>query len=60
MPTHRTRISIIGCGHVGTSCAFAILHNRLSREIVLIGDTKAHVQGVKRSISNKPSPSARP
>lgn len=45
MPTHRTRISIIGCGHVGTSCAFAILQNRLAREIVLIGDTEAHVQG---------------
>jgi L-lactate dehydrogenase len=45
MSTHRTRIAIIGCGHVGTSCAFAILQNRLVREIVLIGDTKAHVQG---------------
>jgi malate/lactate dehydrogenase len=45
MPTHRTRISIIGCGHVGTSCAYAILHNRLARDIVLIGDTEAHVQG---------------
>jgi L-lactate dehydrogenase len=45
MPTHRTRISIIGCGHVGTSCAYAILQNHLAREIVLIGDTEAHVQG---------------
>ena len=45
MPTHHTRISIIGCGHVGTSCAFAILQTRLVREIVLIGDTETHVQG---------------
>jgi L-lactate dehydrogenase len=45
MPSHHTRISIIGCGHVGTSCAFAILQTRLVREIVLIGDTETHVQG---------------
>ena len=45
MPTTHTRITVIGCGHVGTSCAFAILQNRLAREIVLIGDTEHHVQG---------------
>src|SRR5580698_598467 len=45
MPSHHTRISIIGCGHVGTSCAYAILHNHLAREIVLIGDTEDHVHG---------------
>ncbi|HEX3969507.1 MAG TPA: L-lactate dehydrogenase [Edaphobacter sp.] len=45
MSTSHTRISIIGCGHVGTSCAYAILQNRLVREIVLIGDTENHVQG---------------
>jgi L-lactate dehydrogenase len=45
MPTHRTRISIIGCGHVGTSCAYAILQNHLAREIVLIGDTQDLVHG---------------
>src|SRR5215469_18853699 len=45
MPTQHTRISVIGCGHVGTSCAYAILQNHLAREIVLIGDTEAHVQG---------------
>jgi L-lactate dehydrogenase len=45
MPSHRTRISIIGCGHVGTSCAYAILQNHLAREIVLIGDTADHVHG---------------
>lgn len=45
MPPHRTRISIIGCGHVGTSCAFALLQNHLVREIVLIGDGPNHVQG---------------
>jgi L-lactate dehydrogenase len=45
MPSQHTRISIIGCGHVGTSCAYAILHNRLAREIVLIGDTEDHVHG---------------
>src|SRR5271170_6144381 len=45
MPSHRTRISVIGCGHVGTSCAYAILQNHLAREIALIGDTETHVQG---------------
>jgi L-lactate dehydrogenase len=45
MPSQHTRISIVGCGHVGTSCAYAILQNRLAREIVLIGDTENHVQG---------------
>jgi L-lactate dehydrogenase len=45
MRSQHTRISIIGCGHVGTSCAYAILHNHLVREIVLIGDTENHVQG---------------
>jgi L-lactate dehydrogenase len=45
MPSQHTRISIIGCGHVGTSCAYAILHTRLVREIVLIGDTEQHVRG---------------
>ncbi len=45
MPSQHTRVSIIGCGHVGTACAFAILQKHLVREIVLIGDTEAHVQG---------------
>src|SRR6202046_901556 len=45
MPSHHTRISILGCGHVGTSCAFALLQTRLVREIVLIGDGPTHVQG---------------
>jgi L-lactate dehydrogenase len=45
MPSHHTRVSIIGCGHVGTSCAFALLQTRLVREIVLIGDGPTHVQG---------------
>jgi L-lactate dehydrogenase len=45
MPSHHTRVSILGCGHVGTSCAFALLQTRLVREIVLIGDGPTHVQG---------------
>lgn len=45
MPTNHTRVAIIGCGHVGTSCAYAILHTRLAREIVLISSTAEHVQG---------------
>src|SRR5271170_4130023 len=45
MPSSHTRITVIGCGHVGTSCAYAILQNRLAREIVLLGDTEHHVQG---------------
>jgi len=45
MTLGHTRISILGCGHVGTACAYAILHNHLAREIVLIGDTEDHVHG---------------
>jgi L-lactate dehydrogenase len=45
MPSHHTRISVIGCGHVGTSCAYAVLQNHLAREIVLICDTENHVHG---------------
>ena len=30
---------------LGTACAYAILHNHLAREIVLIGDTEDHVHG---------------
>ncbi len=45
MPPIRTRVAIIGCGHVGTSCAYAILNTRLAREIVLISNTAEHVQG---------------
>jgi L-lactate dehydrogenase len=45
MPSQHTRIAIIGCGHVGTSCAYAILHKHLAREIVLIGDTEDRVHG---------------
>src|SRR5271167_3027649 len=45
MPSQHTRVSIIGCGHVGTSCAYALLQTRLVREIILIGDTPNHVQG---------------
>jgi L-lactate dehydrogenase len=45
MPSQNTRVSIIGCGHVGTSCAYALLQARLVREIILIGDTPNHVQG---------------
>jgi L-lactate dehydrogenase len=45
MPSLRTRITVIGCGHVGTSCAYAILQSHLAREIVLIGDTQDLVHG---------------
>lgn len=45
MPSQRARITVIGCGHVGTSYAYAILQNHLAREIVLIGDSEDHVHG---------------
>jgi L-lactate dehydrogenase len=45
LPSLHTRIAIIGCGHVGTSCAFAILQKHLVREIVLIGEGPTHVHG---------------
>ena len=40
-----TRISIIGCGHVGTTCAYALLQSRLCREIVLIDEASDLAQG---------------
>jgi L-lactate dehydrogenase len=45
MPFHSTRISIIGCGHVGTTCAYALLQSRLCREIVLIDEAQDLVHG---------------
>ena len=40
-----TRISIIGCGHVGTTCAYALLQSRLCREIVLIDQAQDLARG---------------
>jgi L-lactate dehydrogenase len=45
MPFPSTRISIIGCGHVGTICAYALLQSRLCREIVLIDEASDLVHG---------------
>jgi L-lactate dehydrogenase len=45
LPVQRTRISIIGCGHVGTSCAHAILLDRLTDELILIDGTPDKAQG---------------
>jgi len=45
MPFHSTRISIIGCGHVGTTCAYALLQSRLCREIILIDEAQDLVHG---------------
>ena len=53
MTLGHTRISILGCGHVGTACAYAILHNHLAREIVLIGDTEDHVHGEALDFSRR-------
>jgi L-lactate dehydrogenase len=45
MPFHSTRISIIGCCHVGTTCAYALLQSRLCREIILIDEAQDLVHG---------------
>lgn len=45
MPSGHTRIAIIGCGHVGTACAHALLHNHLVREIVLIDEAENLARG---------------
>lgn len=45
MPFHSTRVSIIGCGHVGTTCAYALLQSRLCREIVLIDEAADLARG---------------
>jgi L-lactate dehydrogenase len=38
MPAQHTRISIIGCGHVGAACAHSLMINRVAREVVLVND----------------------
>ncbi|MBB4198255.1 L-lactate dehydrogenase [Rhodoblastus sphagnicola] len=45
MPFHPARIAIIGCGHVGTTCAYALLQSRLCREIVLIDRDEDRAKG---------------
>jgi len=45
MISHRPRIAIIGCGHVGVTCAHALLQSRLCREIVLIDEDHDRVRG---------------
>ncbi len=45
MSLNHTRISIIGCGHVGTACAHALLRNHLVREIVLIDGVEDVARG---------------
>ena len=45
MPSRRSRIAILGCGHVGTACAYALLRGRLCREIVLIDENQDLARG---------------
>lgn len=45
MISHRSRIAIIGCGHVGVTCAHALLQSRLCREIVLIDEDPNRARG---------------
>jgi len=45
MVCHRQRISIIGCGHVGVTCAHALLQSRLCREIFLLDEDHKRVRG---------------
>ena len=45
MNLHSTRVAIIGCGHVGTTCAYALLQSRLCREIVLIDEAHDLARG---------------
>lgn len=40
-----TRITIIGCGNVGTTCAYALLDNPLVRELVLIDQDSRKAEG---------------
>ena len=45
MNLQSTRIAIIGCGHVGTTCAYALLQSRLCRELVLIDEAIDRAKG---------------
>ena len=45
MDKHRSRVAILGCGHVGTACAHALLLSRLCREIVLIDENQNLARG---------------
>ncbi len=45
-PTLRAaRMTIIGCGNVGTTCAYALLDNPLVRELVLIDQDSRKAAG---------------
>ncbi|HKC62993.1 MAG TPA: L-lactate dehydrogenase [Pyrinomonadaceae bacterium] len=45
IPTNSGRIAIIGCGHVGSTSAYALLLNGAAREIVLVDASAQYAEG---------------
>lgn len=50
--TNVRKVVIIGCGFVGASCAFALMHSGLFSEMVLIDTDKAKAEGEALDISH--------
>lgn len=44
-PTEFNKVSIIGCGRVGMSTAFALLLSGIANHITLVGRNKSHIMG---------------
>lgn len=46
------RIAVIGCGHVGSTSAYALMTGGLAREIVLLDQEQKHAEGEAMDIQH--------
>jgi L-lactate dehydrogenase len=46
------KVAIIGCGRVGMSTAFALIHQRITNELLLISRSKAKAEGEKLDLEH--------
>lgn len=51
-PTSLNRIAVIGCGHVGSTSAYALMTSGLAREIVLLDQDRKHAEGEAMDIQH--------
>lgn len=54
-----SRIAVIGCGHVGATCAYALVMKGTAREIVLVDSNHRHAEGEAMDLQHA-VPLARP
>lgn len=50
--THHNKVTIIGCGNVGMTAAFSILHNDLVNELVLFGRSREKLIGEELDVNH--------